>query len=216
MIEEMKRDQPAEIEKIRAGISGTVEAAFDLLLERREAALAAALSPLDEEEKSLRKEYGEIGAAARNLELLLPAKAREAQRQADALLLEGKQEEAATKIAEAEEARTAPESMKERQGEITERLEAIAGERQVIAKHIFEPWYAELQHVIRAAEHGLFIELLDKAQDAMYAYQTRHELQGTLEDPYGFLIKDFHLSGLTSRERSAEWASSQRWYGDRR
>jgi hypothetical protein len=197
-----------EVQNVCDEIGGAAERAYNLLLKRRKDAFAAAIEPLDAEKESLTREHGAIGEAARNLELLLPARAREAQRDADRLMLDGKHEEAAAKIAEAEEAAAAPEAMKERQREISARIEAIAGERKAIATRCFEAWYAELQHVIRASERGLFIELLDKTRDEMYTFQERHGLQG--------LIKDSHLSGLTADEHSVEWKAGQRWYEGRR
>jgi hypothetical protein len=203
-----------EVEDCADEIVGTLEAAFDLLIERREAALAAAIKPLDTEEQSLRQEYGSIGSAARTLELLLPARKREAEREADRLLLDGKPEEARAKIAESEEARTAPEAMKGRQREISARIEAIAGERQAIARRVFETWYGELQHVIRAAERGLFIELLDKSRDEMFAFQTRTNTTSP-NGLTGGLFHSGHVVGLTADDRSPEWVSSQRWYASR-
>ena len=57
--------------------------------------------------------------------------------------------------------------------------------------------------------------MLDKSRDEMYAYQNRHGLQGTLDHPYSFLVKDSHLQNLTAHERSTEWNSASQWYGGR-
>jgi hypothetical protein len=214
MQEQLEQDK--EIQNIAEEITRTMQQAYDTLIERRDRQYEDAIAPLDAEEQSLRGEYVSIRDVARNLELLLPAREREAQRQADTLLLDGKQEEAAAKIAESEEARTAPEAMKERQRKIDFRLTAIEEDRKTIARRIFETWHGEVCAVIRAAEAGLFIELLDKAKDEMYAYQDRRELHGTLDRPYSNLIKDAHLQNLTAHERSAEWRSGQNWYGGRR
>ncbi len=215
MQEEMTQVHKSEIEDIALEISGTLQAAFDLLIQRREAALASTFAPLDAEKESLAREYADIGEAAHSLELLLPATAREAQREADALLLAGKADEAEAKMKAAQEAANAPGTMKARQQAISARLEAIDAERKVVAKRVFEQWYGELQHIVRGSEHGLFIELLDKARNEMYAFQERHQLVGSLAEPYGFLVKDHHLANLTAPERSAEWQSGQRWYKGR-
>ena len=213
MTEQLEQD--TEFRNVCEQIGGTAEGAYELLIERREAALTAAIQPLDAEKETLIKEFRAIEEASADLAKILPTRAREAQREADRLLLEGKHEEAETKMQEAQEAANAPATMTERQREISSRLEAIDAERKVAAKRIFEQWYSELQQVIRASEHGLFIELLDKSRDEMYSFQERHGLGGTLQQPFGFLIKDFHLSGLTAAERSEEWTSGNRWYKGR-
>jgi hypothetical protein len=211
---EVKEPKDTEIQDACEEISGTAEGAYDLLIERREAALAAAIKPKDAERESLLAEYGSIGEAAQSLELLLPAREREAQRQADALLLDGKPEEARAKIAEQREAEAAPATMKARQQAISARIEAIEEERKTIARRVFETWYGELQHVIRASEHGLFIELLDKSRDEMYAFQTRTNTTSP-NGLTGGLFHSGHVVGLTANDRSQEWVSSQRWYASR-
>ena len=86
----------------------------------------------------------------------------------------------------------------------------------MIAKGIFEEWYGELQSLIRVVETALFISLLNAGRDEMYAFETRHELGASLDRPYGSLVKDSHLTGLTADEKSPEWASGQKWYEGRR
>jgi len=200
------------VQDIANGIIETIQSAYDDLLECRDAELSDATAPLEAEEQSLREESASLIEATSNLELLLPAQEREAQRHADAALLAGKLEEASAKRQEYETARHAPEAMKERQQEIAQRFAVIAGERQAIARRVFETWYSNLQKVIRATEKGLFIELLNKSRDEMYAYQERHSLGGTTENPYGFLVKDSYVVDLTAPDRSQEWLSGHRWY----
>ena len=137
-------------------------------------------------------------------------------READRLFVEGNLAEGEAKLAEAQQAAHGPEAMSERQREIRDRVEALDREKKAIAKTVFDAWYAELQHVIRASEHALFIELLDSSRDEMYAFQNRHGLTGTLDKPYDFLVKDHHIAGLTAPERSSEWQSGNRWYAGRR
>ncbi len=110
----------------------------------------------------------------------------------------------------------APGAMNERQRVITARIEAIAGERQTIARRIFETWYAECQTVVRAAEHGLFCTLLDGLKASFYEFQDRTGTGGTLDRPFSFLVQDHYLSNLTADEHSAEWNSGSRWYSGRR
>jgi hypothetical protein len=193
-------------------VGGTLQAAFDLLIERRDRQYAEAIAPLDAESETLELECASIGEARVNLELLLPAKAREAQRAADALLLAGKHEEAAAKLTEAEDAANAPEAMKERQREISARIEAIEAEKQAAARRIFSTWYAETQTVVRAAERGLFCTLLDGLKASFYEYQERTGTGGTLDRPHNTLIKLSTLTDLTAPERSEEWTAGNRWY----
>jgi nucleoid-associated protein YgaU len=205
-------EQPNEIQDVAEEIGGTLAAAFEVLIQRRDTAYAAAIEPLDAEDQSLREEYVSLGDAARNLEKLLPATAREAQRAADALLLAGKADKAEVKLQEAQQADSAPEAMKERQREITARIEAIEAEKQAAARRIFSTCYAEAQSVVRAAERGLFCTLLDGLKASFYQFQERTGTGGTFDHPYSFLVKDSHLQNLTAPERSEEWTAGSRWY----
>jgi hypothetical protein len=221
MQEEMTQDHSAEIENPDTEVEdcadeivGTLEAAFDLLIERREAALTAAGAPLDAEKESLRQEYTSIGEAAQSLELLLPAKARIAQSEADQFTVVGKSEEAKAKLEEMRQAENAPEVMRARQREIAARIQALEAEKQSAARTIFETtWYSEAQSVVRAAERGLFCTLLDGLKASFYEYQERTGTGGTLDRPFSFLVKDLHLQNLTAPERSEEWQAGSRWYG---
>lgn len=210
-----QQGQDTEIQDAAEEITGTLQAAFDILIERRNSKYAAAIAELDAEIETLGQERAAIGEAAQNLAELLPARVRVAQAEHDRLLLAGDREGAAVKLAEQKEAEAAPGAMSARKSEISARIEAIEAEKREIAKGVFASWHAELQSIIRATEHGLFLDLLDSARAAMYAYQERHGLGSTLADPYGFLVKDSHLQNLTAPERSAEWASGHRWYGGR-
>lgn len=204
--------QDTEVTDMAEEIAGTLQAAFDLLIERRDRQYADAIEPLDAELDTLEQESASIGEARVNLQRLLPAKAREAQRAADALLLDGKHEEAAAKLAEAEEAGTAPEAMKQRQQEISARCEAIEAQKQAAARRIFSTWYAETQTVVRAAERGLFCTLLDGLKASFYQYQERTGTGGTLDRPHNTLVKLSTLTDLTAPERSQEWKAGNSWY----
>jgi len=195
-----------EVQDIYEEISGTLQGAFALLVQRRDQQYADAIEPLDEERDTLEEEAASIAEARLNLQKILPATAREAQRAADALMVAGEQNAAQVKLAEAAEAANAPEEMNKRQRDITARIEAIERERGAIARRIFDGWYADAQHIIRAAEHGLFVTLLNGVEQSMIDYQAR---TGTGET----LIKLFHVTSLTADERSAEWKAGSRWYG---
>jgi hypothetical protein len=207
---------PDEVQNVCEEITGTVEAAYDVLLKRRDTAFVVAIAPLGKERESLEKERDSIAETAHNLSALLPAKEREAQRQADVLLLSGQLEAAQAKLAEMEEAKAAPRAMEARQREIDLRLTAIEEDRRAAARRVFEGWYGECQAVIRASEHGLFCTLLDGLKASFYEYQERTGTGGTIDQPYSFLVKDSHLENLTSDERTSEWTSASRWYSGRR
>jgi len=204
--------QETEVQDLCEEIGDILQAAFDLLIGRRDRQYADAIEPLDAERDTLEQESASIGEARRNLEQLLPAKAREAQRAADALLLSGKHAAAAAKLTEAEEAANAPEAMKERQREISARIEAIEAEKQAAARRIFSTWYAETQTVVRAAERGLFCTLLDGLKASFYEYQERTGTGGTLDRPHNTLVKLSTLTDLTAPERSQEWKAGNSWY----
>ena len=199
-----------EIQGLCDEITSAMEGAYAALLECRESEIVAATLSLVAEEAALRQERADIEEASGNLESLLPAQQREAQRQADAALLAGRLEEAEEKRQEYETARRAPEAMNQRQCNIALRLEAIANERQVIAKGIFETWISDLQKIIRASERGLFLGLLDKAHDELYTFQEQHGLPGS-----GLLTAALS-TGLTAPESSLEWKSGTNWYSGRR
>lgn len=204
-----------EIQLICDEIGGAVEEGYAWLIERRDEKIEAEYEPLDAEAQLLRQEHASLEQAACSLQQLLPAKAREAQRRADEFLIAGQPGKAQAKIEEQQEAEAAPGAMRQRQSEISARLEALGEQQKVIARRAFETWYAELQQIVRAAEHALFCELLDKSREEMYVYQDRHGLGASLAQPYSSLIRSFHLENLTANERSAEWTAGCRWYGVR-
>lgn len=208
--------QDIEVQDVAEEIGAILSEAFEVLVRRLDQQYEAAIEPLQVQQVSLWQENGAIEEARASLEKLLPARARVAQSEADALTLAGKHEEAKAKMSEAQEAANAPAAMIERQREISARMDVLEQDKKNAARRVFEAWYAEAQQIIRASEHGLFIELLDAVRNAMYDYQVAHGLQGTIERPYSFLVKDHHLRDLTAPERSAEWRSSQNWYGANR
>ncbi len=205
-----------EIQNTVAEIGAVLQHAFDMLIARRDTAYAAAIEPLNAEIAVLQQESAELTESAHKQELLLPARARVAQTEADKLTVAGKHEAAAVKLAEAEEARNAPEAMRARQREIDLRLAAIETEKKAIARRIFETLFTECQAVIRAAERGLFCTLLDGLRASFYEFQERTDTGGTIERPYSFLVKQYFLDSLTAPVRSEEWTSGNRWYSGQR
>lgn len=145
-------------------LADRIKSAFDdalaTLIAKRDQQYADGIKPLDAEQAALVEEHASIGEAAENLRELLPAREREAQREADGLIVSGQLQEAKAKITEMEQARHAPVAMNERQREISARIHEIDAEKKAIAKRVFEEWYGQLQPVVRAAEHGLFITAL--------------------------------------------------------
>lgn len=195
-------------------ITQTLRGAFDTLVRRRDAAYAAAIAPLDEERGSLTRDHAAIEEAARNLAELLPAKARVAQAEHDRLLLAGDREGAAAKLAEQKDAEAAPAMLGQRQQEIFNRIEAVGEEKRRIARNIFEAWYAQCQDVVRAAEHGLFITLLDGLKQSFFDFEQRTDTTAKSVSERG-LFTSGNLTDLTAPERSPEWVSSQAWYRGR-
>lgn len=181
-------------------LSAQFQAAFDILIERRDDAYNSAVAGLDSERMALAREFAEIEEAIGNLEPLLAAKDRSASRQADSLLLEGKQEEAHAKQTEAEQAAAAPGMMRARQREIEARYQAIEGEKETIARRVTSAWWAECQKVTTAAEHGFLITLLDGLKRSLSEFEQR---TGTASyDPrFGFIgIRDL-VADAGSEER---------------
>jgi hypothetical protein len=183
------------------------EDTFALLVERRDGAYKVAVKPLDEEQTQLAEESASIAEAAQNLEALLPAKVREAQRQADALMLDGKEEEAQAKIAEQRAAEAAPAAMDARQCELEARWHEIEDEKEVVARRVAEAWWGECQKITRAVEHGYFITLLDGLKQSLSEFKQR---TGTVALDSRF--QDIRIHALTADAGSEEWSSGCGWY----
>src|SRR5271157_4057038 len=143
MTEQLESLPDDEIQDTCNDLTEAVEAAFDLLIERLEAARASAVAPLEGEIESLAREYAAISESKRTLESLLPAKAREAQRAADALLIKGKRAAAESRLREAQAAQAAPAQMEERLLNLSTRIEEIRAEKRGRARDIFNGWFAE-------------------------------------------------------------------------
>jgi hypothetical protein len=196
-------------------IKEVITEARDQLLADRDAQIAAANAPLDRERAELEAEYRALGEASRNLAELLPAKARIAQAEHDRLLLAGDREGADLKLAEQKEAERAPEGMLARQREIAEHLAEIEEKKKAVARRVFQRWHANLQQLIRATEHVLFIELLEGSLSEFYRFQERYGLGATAEKPHSHLVQNSLVSNLTAPERSEEWKAGTKWYSGR-
>jgi hypothetical protein len=200
IVEQEKQD--TEIQDTAEHLANNFKDCFSLLVKRRDAARSDAFKPLDDELARLAEESASIMEATQNLAGILSAQQREAQRQADALLLAGKPKEAAAKTTEAKEAEAAPAKMRARLQEIEERGQAIEEEKSRINARTLEAFFDESKRIIRVAEHGLFIQLLNSVEEY---YQ--QEAQGFA--PYNVICT------LTAPEKSEEWKTGSAWYGGR-
>ena len=213
MSEQAEQATDSEIQVMADEISAELKGAFDLLIEQRDTAYADAIAPLDAERANLAEEYSALSQASQNLEKLLPAMAREAQRQADALLVAGRIEESEAKAAEAQQAAHGLETMRIRQQEISSRLESIEEAKKAQARRVFRSWHSECKRLIRPLEHGLFVVILDGLQQSFFEFQAVTDTVGDGVLNTLFTIGD--ITDLTADERSPEWQSGTRWYSGR-
>ena len=130
---------------------------------------AAATAELDAERAALEKESSEIQAARSELALLLPAKARQAEREADTLLLQGRHEEAQAKRAEQLQAERAPDEMETRLVAITGRIEQIAAGKQAVALRVYDDWFPGLRAVLLGEQTAL-VDSFDKAWEGIQRF----------------------------------------------
>ena len=206
---------PKPIESLATRIDAIFREAFTTLIERRDTVYAAGIAPLDAEIEGLRREDAALQEASQNLAAILPARARQAQFEADRLTVEGKSTEAEAKLAEATEAANAPRTMAARQAEIAKRIAEIEGEKKAIGHRVFEGWYPEARGIIGAAETGLFLTLLDGLEQSIRNFAQRTSV-GVHDSLFGGLNLSNLIAGLTAPERSAEWrAASGKWYQGR-
>lgn len=184
------------------------------LLQKLRTTFAAAVSKLESERAVLEEESQGIQAASYELKLLLPAKAREAARAADVLLLAGKGEEAQAKRDEQQQAESAPAEMEQRRRAIAVRIEAIDLETRDMARRVFEEWFPELRGAL-VEEQRTLCEALETAWAGvqLFALET-----GTQEGARR-LVHDGTRSDLTARETGPEktvYSKLLGWFGGRR
>jgi hypothetical protein len=185
----------------------------DSLLQQLRETYAAATSKLDGERTALEEESRAIQTAAYELRLLLPAKARTAERDADALLLAGKPKEAQAKREEQRQAEAAPAKMEERRGTISARIGQIEAEKEAQARRCFAEWYPRLRAAL-VAEQAAMCDALDSAWVGIQRFAGAHGIDGI-----GGVIKASMENDLTARDRGAERTLCGRlvdWFGGRR
>ncbi|MDR3752855.1 MAG: hypothetical protein P4K93_09355 [Terracidiphilus sp.] len=186
------------------------EIVASLLVELR-AAYTEAVCGLVAERESLEQESAEILKTADELRLMLPARAREAQRVADTLLLSGKYEEAELKRQEQQQAERAPAEMEQRRATIASRIEEIDAEKRKIARRVFEEWFPGLRAAL-VEEQRTMCEALDNAWEDIQAYARE---TGTGGLPYSLVTANTR-GDLTAREHGPEkplFEALQNWFG---
>src|ERR1035437_349868 len=186
----------------------------DSLLQELRRTFAAATSGLNAEREGMEKESAAIQTAADDLRLLLPAKAREAERAADVLLLEGKREEAQAKREEQQQAESAPAEMEQRRRAIAVRIGEIEAETRDPARRVFAESFPGLR-VALVEEQRMLCAALDSADIGLHA---RALETGTQVRPHP-LVTDGIRSDLTARERGPEkitFLKLLEWFGGRR
>jgi|GEM_PF-5630143 len=182
-------------------------------LEGLRTAYAKAVSGLNAERVKLESESQGILKAADELRLLLPAKAREAERAADVLLLAGKHEAAQAKRDEQQQAEAAPAEMEQRRQAIAVRIEEIEAEKRDTARRVFKEWFEELRTPL-VEEQRTLIAALDNAWAGIQAFATEtggHQLNHPL-------IKSGTRGDLVAREIGPEKTTFLRlleWFGGR-
>jgi seryl-tRNA synthetase len=185
----------------------------DSLLQQLHTTLAGAVAKLEAERDKLEEESQGIQAAANELKLLLPAKAREAERAADVLLLQGKSQEAAAKIKEQKQAERAPAEMEQRCRAIVVRCDEIEAEKEAIARRCFSDWYPRL-HAALVAEQLAMVDALDAAWTGIVRFAGAH---GLAAQPGGIITAGME-NDMTARDRGEEKPIYRRlvsWFGGR-
>jgi hypothetical protein len=173
---------------------------------------AAATLALDTERDKLEEESQGILKQANKLRLPLPAQAREAQRQADKLLLAGKPEEAAAKYALQRQAESAPGKLEQRCRTIAARIDQIASEKEAIARRCFAEWYPRLRAAL-VAEQSAMCDALDAAWTGIVRFSGETGTGGI-----GGILKASMENDLTARDQGPERAIYGRlvsWFGGR-
>jgi hypothetical protein len=200
------------VAEIAERITSVFDQALTALIERRDSQYADAIEELEKESEALAKEYAQLEEDIRAIEAVLPAKERLTQHEADELLVSGKGQDAKAKLAELAEFKQKPVAMRQRQKDIVASLSDIQAEKHDVAKQVFEDWYSKVQPVIRSAEKGLFITLLQGLEQSFYQYQASTGT-GTSDNRHRPLVHQGHITGLTADGRSVEWAAGHKWYG---
>ena len=133
----------------------TITSTVDALLQQLRDSYTTATAKLASERAELEEESQGILKKANDLRIPLPAQAREAQRQADKLLLAGKPEEAAAKYALQRQAESAPGKLEDRRRTIAVRIGEIAREKEAIARRVYDQWYPGLHAALVAEQTAM-------------------------------------------------------------
>jgi hypothetical protein len=187
---------------------------FQQLIAIRDVAYANAIGDLERESEALAKEHAQLQTAIHDIEATLPAKTRLTQHEVDVLLVSGKpdaKQDVKAKMDELKELQRKPALLRQRQKEITSRSDAIASEKEAIARTVFEHWLKVVRPVVRAGEHGLFITLLGGLERSFYEFQSAVGLT-KLNNRTRPLVSQDHIVSLTSDGRSEEYAAGRHWY----
>jgi hypothetical protein len=177
----------------------SITVTVDSLLQELRTTFAGAVSGLNAERASLEQESQGIQAAADELKLLLPAKAREAERAADALLLAGKHEAAQAKRDEQQQAEAAPAEMEQRRQAIAARIGEIEAEKRDTARRVFREWFPGLREAL-VEEQRTLVEALANAWDGIQTFAGETRTSG---QPGSILTAGLR-SDLTAREHGEE------------
>ena len=173
--------------------------AFAALVERKDEQYREAVAPLDTERESLVQEADRIQQTLRELQALLPARARLAQFEADQLLVQGENAQAQEKLSELEELKAEAAKLEERRNEIAQQCAQIESAKGMALRQAAIEFRDGCILLIRAAETEL-AGLLDETRDALNALET--QLGMPLYTP----------GELTAAERSGEWETLHRLY----
>ncbi len=204
-------------ETITDSLADAITKLFDTALEQlialRDERYADAIEDLEHEAAALAKEYGQLEADIASLEAVLPSKERLTQHQIDTLLVEGKRYEVKDKLSELAAHKHKLVAKRERQKEIkTAKLGDIDSEKQAATREVFDAWHSNVvQPTIRAAEHGLFVTLLNGLEQSLYEFQASTGT-GMSDNRQRPLLHQGHITSLTADGRSPEWAAGHRWY----
>jgi hypothetical protein len=197
------------VEKKNESITVTVN---ELLQQLRDS-YAAATAKLEAERAALEADSQGILETVNKLRLPLPAQAREAQRQADKLLLAGKPEEAAAKYALQRQAESAPGKLEDRRRTIAVRCGQLAAEKEAIARRCFEEWYPKLRAGL-VAEQSAMCDALDASWAGIVRYAGETGTGGI-----GGIVKGSMENDMTARDQGPEKPIYGRlvdWFGGRR
>ena len=190
----------------------TITSTVDRMLLELRTTFAAATLALDTERAKLEAESQGILKQANDLKQKLAAQGREAERQADKLLLAGKPAESAAKYALQRLAESAPGKLEDRRRTIAVRCGQIAAEEEAIARRVYDQWYPGL-HATLVAEQTAMCDALDSAWGGIQRYAGETGIGGI-----GGIIKANSENDLTARDHGEEKPIYGRlvdWFGGR-